>query len=83
MLQAVLDGAHETLADDRPHRATHEAKLESGRHDLEPLERPGHDDERVLFSGRLLRRHQAIAVALAVAELERIVGFDGGGELAR
>ena len=41
-----------------------------------PVQRAGHDDQRVLLADRLLRDGQPVAVLLAVAELERVFRLD-------
>ena len=81
MRDGVLDAAHEALADHGAHGAAHERELESARDDLDALERAAHDDERVALADRLLRRGEAVAVALAVAEPERVLGRDVGADL--
>ena len=80
--EAVLGAAREALADDRAHRAAEEAELERAGDDVDAVQRAGHHDQRVLLADRLLRGGQAVAVLLAVAELERILGLDLVRELA-
>ena len=45
------------------------------------VQRARHHDQRVALAGVLLRLHEAVLVALAVLELERILGLDLGGDL--
>ena len=82
MLEAMIDCTHEALADNGAHGAPHEAEFERRSNDFEPLERSGQDDQRVFFASGLLRLEQPVAVALAVAKLERIVRFYARGQLA-
>ena len=80
MLEAVLDRAHEFLADHRPHRPAEKAELERDRDELEARERPRHHHERIALAGLLLRLDETVLVALRVFELERILRLDLGGE---
>src|SRR6266581_220917 len=72
----LLDrGAHtanEALADDRAHRTAHEIELEAGDDDRYGPDRTLHDDQGVVLLDIGLGRRQAIQIALAVLELERI-----------
>jgi hypothetical protein len=67
-------------SDGRAHRTAHELELERARDDRLAVQRSGHDDQRIPFARRLLRLLEPVAVLLTVAKLERILGFDLGGE---
>ena len=74
--RAALHGAHHA-ADDRlagghAERAAHEAEVLGGGNDVLALEGPLADEDRVLQLGVALGGLEAVAVALAVAELQRI-----------
>src|SRR5690606_6242371 len=81
VLDAMANAAHETLADDRSHRAAHEAELERRGDDRNALQRPGHDDQRVALVRLLLRLAQAVAIALRILELQRILRLEIGSDL--
>src|SRR6185503_148534 len=72
VLDAIRDGTHEPLADDRTHRARDEPELEGGRDDWHALQRAGHDDERVALVGVALHLVQPLAITLRVFEAQRI-----------
>src|SRR5438105_715908 len=76
-----LHRTHETLADDRSHRAAEEAELEGRGHQRHRLDRALHHHERVGLAGLLLRFREALAVLAAVLELERVERHDLGSEL--
>jgi hypothetical protein len=72
LLDRRLDAAHETLADHRAHRSAEKLELETGHHHRHGLDRALHHHHRVGFAGILVGGDQAIDVALAVLELQRI-----------
>ncbi len=71
---AKLDAAAEAFAHHRTHRATQEFEFKGAGHHRTAQQPPGKHHQRVLLSGRLLRLGQAILVALAVLELEDVLG---------
>ena len=70
----MVHGALEAFADHRTHRAAEKLELEGAGDDGQAFERAGEGDQRVAFAGGLLRRREPVAVTLAVAKLERILG---------
>ena len=81
LLDAVVDAALEALAHHRAHRAAEELEFEGAGDDRQPVQRAGEHDQRIALAGRLLGLRQAVAVALAVAELQRILRRDVGADL--
>src|SRR5437879_1323104 len=64
-------------------RAASELELERATHHRQAVPRAREHHQRIALAGRLLRLGEAVAVALAVAELERILRGDGGADLGR
>src|SRR5437764_574520 len=81
MLDAVIHSPLEALADDRAHGAPEELELEGAGDDRQPTQLARHHDERIGLADGLLRLGEAIFVALAVAELERVFGDDARADL--
>ena len=81
MLDAVVGAALEALPHHRAHRAAEKLELEGAGHHRQLLERARQHDERIGLAGRLLCLDEPILVALAVAELQRILGRDPRPEL--
>src|SRR6266513_3126140 len=67
----------------RSGRAAEELELERATHHRQAVQRAREHHQRIALAGRLLRLGEAVAVALAVAELERILRGDGGADLGR
>src|SRR5690349_3877779 len=77
----MVDRALEALAHHRAHGTTEEFEFERAGDDLQALDRTGDGDQRVALARGLLRGRETVAVALAVAELERILGRDFRAQL--
>src|SRR6185436_16967899 len=65
------------------HGTAHERELEGARDDVDSLQSSAHDDERVALADGLLGRREAVAVALRVAEPERVLRRDVGADFSR
>src|SRR5882757_9630086 len=83
MLYAVIDRAFETLPDYGSHGAAEELEFKCTGDDRQALQLSRKDDERIALPGRFLRLDEAVLVALAVTEFERILGRDAGADLFR
>src|SRR5256885_16963151 len=71
LLDAVIHAALEALADHRAHRAAEELEFEGAGHDRQRVQRAGEHHQGITLASRFLRLGEPVAVALAVAELER------------
>src|SRR6266404_4142041 len=80
LLDAVVHAALEALPDHRTHRTAEELEFECAGHDRQRVQGAGQHYQGITLAGRFLRLGEPLAVALAVAELERILRRDGGAD---
>jgi hypothetical protein len=73
-----LDADQEGRAHRQAHRSAHEGEILDADHRLIALDRPLRVDQRVALAGLGARRLDAIGIALAVAELQRILAAPAG-----
>ncbi len=81
MFETVLNRPHEFFAYDGSHRAAQKAELERARDHLQTGQFSRHHDQRVAFTGLLLRLSEPVLVALRILEFERVLGLNLGGNL--
>ena len=73
--------AGEPFANHRTHRPPHEREFEGADDDRAAKQRTGYADERIFLAGLFLRLADAVAIPLAVAKFQRILGFKGARQL--
>jgi len=76
-----LAARRETLADDRPHRSTHEEEFERTGDDRNVDDLAAHGDQGILLASLLLCSGETVLVFLAIAELEAVDGLQVSGDL--
>jgi hypothetical protein len=80
---AVIDAALEALAHHRAHRPAEELKLEGTGNDWQRVQGTREHHHRIALAGSLLRLDKPVAVALAIAEFQWVLGSDPRANLRR
>src|SRR5262245_11928546 len=80
---AVVDAAFEALAHHRAHRTAEKLELEGAGDDRQGVQAAREHHQCIALTRSFLRLHEAVAVALAVAELQWVLGSDRSADLSR